>query len=148
MEASGNFSVDPRLANETLRAANLPLSTVLLRDEARFPWLLLVPRRASVAEPWDLLPGDRAMLWSETERVGAALKAVTRADKINIAVFGNMVPQLHIHVIARAENDTAWPGSAVGLPREPYPSGVPTFWSAFLSALGLADRPLSERHSP
>ena len=148
MEASGNFSLDPALAAEALRAADLPLCAVLLRDEARFPWLVLVPRRAGASEPWDLLPGDRAALWSETERVGAALKAATGADKINIAVFGNMVPQLHVHVVARAEGDAAWPGSAVGLPRAPYPSGVPSFWSALLAALGLADRPVSERHSP
>ena len=154
MEASGNFSLDPRLADEAIRAAGLPLCTILLRGEARFPWLVLVPRRAGAAEPWDLLPGDRTMLWSETERVGAALRAVTGAHKINLALFGNMVRQLHVHVVARTEGDPAWPGSAIGLPREPYPpsgeggGGAPAFWSALCDALGLDDRPLSDRQSP
>ena len=149
MEANGNFSPDPALAAEALRAADLPLCTVLLRDEARYPWLVLVPRRANVAEPWDLLPGDRAAFWAEAERVGAGLKAVTGADKINLAAFGNVVRQLHLHVVARREGDPAWPGSVIGAPREPYErGGVPAFWPAFLDASGLADRSLVERPLP
>ena len=152
MEASGNFRLDPRLAGEALRAARLPLCTILLRDEARFPWLVLVPRRPDLAEPWDLLPGDRARFWAEAERVGAALRAATGCDKANLAAFGNIVRQLHLHVVARNEGDAAWPGSAIGLPREPYPpgggGGAPVFWPALLAELGLADRPVSERQSP
>ena len=148
MEASGNFSLDPALVAEALRAADLPLATVLLRDEARFPWLVLVPRRAGLAEPWDLLPGDRAAFWSEAERVGAALGAAAKADKINLAAFGNITRQLHLHVVARVEGDAAWPGSVIGLPRTPYEGGVPAFWPALLGTLGVADRPLTDRQSP
>ena len=140
MEASGSFRLDPALAAEALRAADLPLATLLLRDEARFPWLVLVPRRAGLAEPWDLLPGDRAAFWSEAERVGATLARAAQADKINLAAFGNITRQLHLHVVARTEDDAAWPGSVIGLPREPYASGVPAFWPALLGALDLKDR--------
>jgi diadenosine tetraphosphate (Ap4A) HIT family hydrolase len=141
MEATYAFTIDERLIAEALAAADLPLCRLLLRGEARFPWVVLVPRRPGVSESFDLAEGDRAALWAEADLVAAALKAATGAAKINLAAFGNMVPQLHVHVVARRTSDAAWPGSAVGLPRQPYPSDEPPpFWSALLSRLSLSAR--------
>ena len=128
------FAVAEALTTEALASADLPLCRVLLRDEARFPWVVLVPRRAGLREAFDLLPGDRARLARETEAVGAALLAVTGAAKLNTAAFGNLCPQLHVHLIARLPGDAAWPASAVGLPRAPY-SAAPPFWPALLRRL-------------
>ena len=134
------FTVHEALAAEAMAGADLPLCCLLLRDEARFPWLVLVPRRAGMRESFDLLPGDRARLWAEAERVGEALMAVSGAAKLNTVAFGNLCPQLHVHLIARSPNDAAWPASAVGLPREPYSAGAPAFWTALLDRLSLSAR--------
>lgn len=141
MKAERPFRVDERLTAEAPASADLPLCRLLLRDEARFPWIVLVPRRAGVSEAFNLLPGDRARLWAEVDLAAAALKAATGADKINVAAFGNLCPQLHVHVVARRAGDAAWPGSAIGLPREGYASGVvPAFWPALLARLALDAR--------
>lgn len=134
------FEVDARLTSEALAAGDLPLCRLLLRGEARFPWVVLVPRRPGARESFDLLPADRARLWSEAEAVGAALLAVTGAAKLNTAAFGNACPQLHVHLVARSPGDPGWPGSAIGLPREPYSAGVPAFWGGLLDRLALSAR--------
>ena len=133
------FVVAEALTAEALANADLPLCRVLLRDEARFPWVVLVPRRPGATETFDLLPGDRQRLREETEAVGAGLLAVTGAAKLNTAAFGNLCPQLHVHLIARSPGDAAWPGSAVGLPRVPY-SAAPAFWPVLLRRLALSAR--------
>lgn len=140
LETEDGFTVDPRLEAEALAAADLPLCRVLLRNEAHFPWLILVPRRAGACETFDLLPGDRARLWAEVDHVGQALLGVTGARKLNIAAFGNVCPQLHIHLVARSPGDAAWPASAVGLPRVAYSAGSPAFWPALLARLDLSAR--------
>lgn len=142
MNRQNEWHLDERLAAEAARRADLPLSTLLLRNEHRFPWVVLVPRREDVSESFDLGEADRAALWSEVDRVAAALKTETGATKINIAAFGNMVPQLHVHVVARHPEDPAWPGSAVGwAPAAPYgDGGVPPFWPGLLSRLDLSER--------
>lgn len=133
--------LDKRLEAEAKSRAELPLCELMLRGENRFPWVVLIPRRAGVAESFDLAPEDRAALWEEVDRVAAALKELTGAAKINIAAFGNMVPQLHIHIVARSPDDPAWPGSAVGwAPPEPYSGDVPSFWPALLDRLCLSER--------
>src|SRR5690348_17419271 len=90
-------------------------------NDARFPWLALVPRRAGVTELHDLAHAERMVLIEEIARASSALKAVTSATKINVAALGNIVPQLHVHVVARHPSDAAWPKPvwAVGTP-EPY----------------------------
>lgn len=142
INSSPEWRLDERLAGETAAMADLPLCALLLRNEHRFPWVVLVPRQQNVSESFDLGERDRAVLWSEVDRVAAALKAETGAAKINIAAFGNMVPQLHIHVVARNPEDPAWPGSAVGwAAADPYgDGGVPPFWPGLLSRLDLSDR--------
>lgn len=112
------FELDERLGRDTIIAGDLSLCTVRLMDEARFDWLVMVPRRAEISEIFDLPPRLRQVLTEEIAGIASSLKEVTGATKINIAMFGNMVPQLHVHVIARHEGDAAWPGSAVGMPRK------------------------------
>ena len=103
------FTLDSRLAADTYVVGELTLSRVLLMRDARFPWAILVPRRADKREILDLDPRDRAMLNHETEAVSEAMQRLFRPTKLNIAAIGNVVAQLHVHVIARYENDAAWP---------------------------------------
>jgi diadenosine tetraphosphate (Ap4A) HIT family hydrolase len=88
---------------------DLPLSRVLISNDANYPWLLLVPRRLGISEITDLAETEQAQLMAEIARVARALKGVTACDKLNIATLGNVVPQLHVHVIARRHGDAAWP---------------------------------------
>lgn len=104
-----SFALDPRLAADTHAIGDLPLSQLLLMDDARFPWLILVPRIAGARELIDLDGGDQQRLLAEMDRVGHALDALLRPDKLNFAALGNIVPQLHVHVIARFTSDAAWP---------------------------------------
>ena len=92
----------------------LPLCVVLLMKDARFPWLILVPRRAGAVEILDLSPADQACLWAEITQCAEALRAVTAPLKLNIGALGNIVRQLHVHIVARNEGDAAWPGPVWG----------------------------------
>ncbi len=91
-----------------------PLSRVLLMDDARYPWLILVPRRDGAVELHDLSVADRAILVEEIARTGTTLKSITGAAKINVGALGNLVPQLHVHVVARRPGDESWPGPVWG----------------------------------
>ena len=104
-----SFAVDPRLVADCHALGDLALSRVLLMDDARFPWLILVPRIAGARELFDLDAADRASLLAELDAAGRALETLLRPDKFNIAALGNVVPQLHVHVIARWATDAAWP---------------------------------------
>lgn len=108
------FELDPRLAADTFVLGDMLQSRVLLMNDARFPWLILVPRRPNLREFLDLAATERAILMEEIAQTSAALKDATKADKLNVAALGNMVPQLHIHVIARFAGDPAWPGPVWG----------------------------------
>lgn len=108
MVNASSWSLHPRLAGDTIGIGDLPLSRVLVIKDANYPWLLLVPRREAV-EIIDLDEVEQAQLMTEIGRVARALKAVTRCDKLNIAALGNVVPQLHVHIIARRHSDAAWP---------------------------------------
>lgn len=103
------FSLHPQLQNDTIDIGDMPLSRVLVVKDANYPWLMLVPRRADVSEIIDLDEVAQAQLMTEINRVGRALKDITKCDKLNIAALGNVVPQLHVHIIARRKNDAAWP---------------------------------------
>ena len=109
-----DFHLDPRLAADTEFVADWPLSRVLLMNDARFPWLILVPRRANLTEIFDLDAASRATLAEETAWAGERLKILCACAKINIGALGNMVPQLHVHVVARNPGDAAWPGPVWG----------------------------------
>lgn len=108
------FSLDSRLAVDSLAVADLPLSSLRLMRDSRFPWLLLVPRRPDLVEIVDLAEAEQAILMREIALASEALKAETECDKLNIGALGNIVSQLHVHVIARREGDAAWPGPVWG----------------------------------
>ena len=109
-----DFTLDPRLAADTCPVASLPLCDVRLMNDARFPWLVLVPRRAGLVEIADLSDIDQATLWQEVNKVSAALRSVTLCEKLNLGALGNIVRQLHVHLVARREGDAAWPGPVWG----------------------------------
>jgi diadenosine tetraphosphate (Ap4A) HIT family hydrolase len=113
-EAMEVFTLHDRLKADTAFVADWALSRVLLMDDARYPWLILVPRRAGLVELHDLKRAERLVLIEEIARASAALKTLTGATKINTGALGNMVPQLHIHVVARNAGDLTWPGPVWG----------------------------------
>jgi diadenosine tetraphosphate (Ap4A) HIT family hydrolase len=133
------FAIDSRLAADTLPLGDLPLCRVLLMNDNRFPWLILVPRHASLSEIHDLTPAERAVLIEEAAFAGEKLKAFTRAKKINTGALGNMVAQLHVHVVARFDADAAWPGPVWGSGKAiPYADAAPVL-ASLRAALGLED---------
>jgi diadenosine tetraphosphate (Ap4A) HIT family hydrolase len=115
------WTLDPQLERDTVAVGDLPLSRVLLMNDANFPWLIGVPRRAGAVEIFDLDESERARLMSELALLASLLKDLTACHKINIAAIGNVVSQLHVHVIARRRDDPAWPRPVWGaLPARPY----------------------------
>jgi len=115
------FQIDPRLAGDTLEVASLTLCQVLLLNDRRYDWLVLVPRRESVTEILDLSPQDQAQLWREVTLVAQVLRHAQPDLKLNIGALGNVVRQLHLHILLRQEGDPAWPGPVWGhSPREPH----------------------------
>lgn len=120
-----DFSLDPRIDADSLAVADLPLSTLRLMRDANYPWLVLVPRRPGLAEIIDLDPAARLQLMTEIGSVSEALRASVPCDKLNVAALGNMVRQLHVHVIARRQGDAAWPRPVWGVASpKPYPPGA------------------------
>jgi diadenosine tetraphosphate (Ap4A) HIT family hydrolase len=109
------WSLNSQLKKDTIDIGDLPLSRVLVIKDAHYPWLLLVPRRPEVSEIIDLDEVEQAQLITEISRVGRALKDITKCDKLNIAALGNVVPQLHVHIIARRSSDVAWPRPVWGV---------------------------------
>jgi diadenosine tetraphosphate (Ap4A) HIT family hydrolase len=108
------FALDPRLAADTLPLGDLALCRVLLMNDSRFPWLILAPRREGLSEITDLSPAERHALFEEAAVSADRLKLLTGAKKINLGALGNIVEQLHFHVVARFEGDAAWPGPVWG----------------------------------
>lgn len=108
------FALHERLAADTLFVASLELCELRLMNDARFVWALLIPQRDGIRESFELPRQERARLWQEVDQLGEFMMRHTGADKINIGALGNMVPQLHVHVIARTQGDDAWPGPVWG----------------------------------
>ncbi|HEX9169741.1 MAG TPA: HIT domain-containing protein [Roseiarcus sp.] len=109
-----SFALDERLARDTFAVGDMPLSRVLMMNDARWPWLILVPRREGLVELFDLDAADRMQLMDEAAHVSRFLKAHAGSHKINIGALGNIVSQLHLHVVARSAGDPAWPGPVWG----------------------------------
>ena len=103
------FKLDERLFKDTVVLGDFTLCRVLLMNDSRYPWLILVPRRAGISELFELKMAEQQQLWQETSYVGQVLKDVFQADKINIATLGNVVKQLHMHIVVRMQDDAAWP---------------------------------------
>ena len=115
------WSLHPKLSELTTQVGDLPLSRVLLENDSNYPWLILVPRMAGVSEIIDLDPNEQVQLLGEIDAASRALKAVATFDKLNVAALGNMVKQLHVHVIGRSATDPTWPKPVWGLaPPVPY----------------------------
>ena len=110
-----DFTLHPRLMADTAPVCDLDLSRVLLMDETTWPWLILVPRRAGLRELIDLPRGERHRLDDEIALASRALLMLYRPDKLNVAALGNVVEQLHVHVIARYTDDIAWPRPVWGV---------------------------------
>jgi diadenosine tetraphosphate (Ap4A) HIT family hydrolase len=127
------WSLHPQLEKDTINIGDLPLSRVLVINDANYPWLLLVPRRAGAVEITDLDEVAQAQLMTEIARVARALQDVTKPDKLNIAALGNVVPQLHVHIIARRRSDAAWPRPVWGV--VPALAHDPQQVEAFIGAL-------------
>jgi diadenosine tetraphosphate (Ap4A) HIT family hydrolase len=109
------YELDARLAADSLPVVDLELCALRLMNDQRFPWLLLIPRRADKEEILDLIDSDQQQLWDEIRRVARMLESVFAPDKLNIAALGNQVRQLHVHVIARFQDDAAWPSPVWGI---------------------------------
>jgi diadenosine tetraphosphate (Ap4A) HIT family hydrolase len=132
------FELDRRLDADSAPLLWLGLCELRLMDDQRWPWLILVPQRPGMVEVHDMTPLDQTMLVFETNMVAQALKSVTGCTKINTGALGNVVRQLHVHVVARSEGDPGWPGPVWGFgAREPYrPEDRHAFADRIKSALG------------
>lgn len=115
------FTLNDRLKTDTLEVARLKLSRVLLMNDRALPWLILVPERDNITEWHDLLYEDRMTLMEEIVLISSVIQKLYKPDKINIGSLGNIVSQLHIHIIGRFKSDRAWPGPLWGtVPITPY----------------------------
>jgi diadenosine tetraphosphate (Ap4A) HIT family hydrolase len=116
-----SFDLHPVLERDTVPVTVLALCRVLLMRDRRFPWLILVPERDGVREIVELVPADRGTLIEEIALASEALRRLVQPDKLNVGALGNVVPQLHVHVVARFTADPAWPGPVWGSgAAEPY----------------------------
>jgi diadenosine tetraphosphate (Ap4A) HIT family hydrolase len=120
---ANDFELHPRLAADCVLVGQLPLSLLLLLNDSRYPWFVLVPMRTGITEVFELDETTQQQLWRESAQLSRYLKEVCSAGKINIGALGNLVPQLHVHHIARFVGDPAWPGPVWGhsaaVPYEP-----------------------------
>ncbi|AWB68705.1 HIT family protein [Saccharobesus litoralis] len=115
------FSLDPRLQADCFTVAELELSKLLLLDNSQVPWLILVPKVADVAEITDLNPNQQTQLLAEINLVSSVVQDAFSPDKLNVAAIGNVVNQLHVHIIGRYHTDPVWPSPVWGnLQDEPY----------------------------
>ena len=116
------FTLDSRLAADTIPVGDLALSSVLLLNDARFPWFVLVPRIEGVSELTDLSEDQSAQLMQEIRIATQVMLELSKPDKVNVGALGNIVTQLHVHVVGRFRSDPAWPGPVWGHgARTPYP---------------------------
>jgi len=116
------FELHPRLSQDCIQLGRFPLCRLLLMNESRYPWFILVPERAEVTEIYQLAAEDQVRLIEESSCLSRALAELFRADKMNIAAIGNLVPQLHLHHVVRYRDDPAWPGPIWGR-YDPLPYG-------------------------
>jgi diadenosine tetraphosphate (Ap4A) HIT family hydrolase len=115
------FALDSRLQQDTLPIGDFPLCRLLLSNDSNYPWFILVPRRDDISEIFQLGVREQQQLWQETSTLAETLKGVFEADKLNVATLGNVVSQLHMHVIVRKRDDAAWPAPVWGKhPAKPY----------------------------
>jgi diadenosine tetraphosphate (Ap4A) HIT family hydrolase len=127
------WSLHPQLQNDTTPVGDLSLSRVVAINDADYPWLVLVPRRVGIIEVAELNAVDAAGLMDEIAQVSRILKAATRCDKLNVAAIGNIVPQLHVHIVARRKDDPLWPKPVWGM--APPRAGEPAAFARLIAAV-------------
>lgn len=137
-----SWTVDARIEAASAFVADLPLCQVRLQDDARWPWLVLIPRGAGLREIEDLSGDDRRLLLDEVVAAGAAVRRLGEAadqpvEKLNVAALGNVVPQLHVHVVGRRADDEAWPGPVWGAGQARARAGAATTSLVRLAASAL-----------
>ncbi len=133
------FALDPRLAADGPVIGDLPLCRVILRDERRAPWLIIAPRRTGLVDLDDLSTEEMGLLMAEVRAAAAAVRAIAHTDKLNVASLGNVVAQLHIHVVGRRRDDPFWPGPPFGHPKQGYaPHALAAAMAAARSAIAAA----------
>jgi len=108
-----NFTLDPKLESDTIALGEFDLSQLLLMNNALVPWFILVPK-LQAQELYELDADQQLMLWTEINTISEFLKEELKVDKINVAAIGNIVSQLHVHVVGRNKDDFAWPGTVWG----------------------------------
>lgn len=133
------FALDSRLKQDTWLIGDFPLCSLLLSNDSNYPWFILVPRREGISELFQLDEHDQQLMWAETTALARTLKDAFGADKMNVATLGNVVSQLHMHVIVRYQADVAWPGPVWGKhPAKPYTQAeVGAIQDKLKSALGV-----------
>lgn len=115
------FELHPQLQNDTLPIGRFDLSLVLLHRDSQYPWCILVPARPDITEIYQLSEDDQQQLWKESAQLSRAMAALFKPDKLNVAAIGNLVPQLHVHHVARFRSDPTWPRPIWGaLPAKAY----------------------------
>jgi diadenosine tetraphosphate (Ap4A) HIT family hydrolase len=133
------FKLAAEFERDSLWLADWPLCQLRVQNDANYPWFILIPRRVAMVEIIDLTEQDRAQLWRESAHLSVFLKTAFQAKKLNVAALGNMVPQLHLHHIARYEHDLAWPAPVWGkAPAQPY---TETQWQQLKQKLALLTFP-------
>ena len=137
--SENSWTLHPQLHADTVPVCDLALSQVRAMNDANFPWLILVPRRAGVSEIFDL-GAEQVTLLNEVSLVSHVLKELTQCDKLNVAAIGNVVPQLHIHIVARRKDDALWPKPVWGaVPSRAYnPAVLESFTAAIRERLRSA----------
>ncbi|KAB0267596.1 HIT domain-containing protein [Microvirga brassicacearum] len=124
---TSDFQLDSRLEADTIPVGDLSLCSVLLLNDARFPWFVLVPRLAGMSELTDLSDEQAQELMREIRLATAVMTTLAKPDKVNVGALGNIVTQLHVHVIGRFLSDPAWPGPVWGHgSKTPYPHHAAT----------------------
>lgn len=136
MTSPNTFELHPRLAADTVEVTRLPLCRVQLMNDANYPWLILVPQRTGIREIFELIDADQQQLMRESTFVARVMNDLFRPDKMNIAALGNVVPQLHIHHIARYQHDPAWPAPVWG--QRPAQAYAPDLASEIMTRLSTA----------
>lgn len=115
-----SFTLHERIEADSVFVADLPLCQIRLINNATYPWALLIPRQDNIKETIDLSDNDQQQLMKEIALLSKVMQKIYSPDKLNIAGLGNMVPQLHMHVIARFKEDPAWPNAIWGTGGVPY----------------------------
>lgn len=114
------FKLDQRLEDTGFCVGDLDLCRVILVNNSLFPWIILVPKRPNTTEIIDLTHSEQAVLMQEIAKASTVIRTLFSPDKLNVAALGNVVPQLHVHIVARFKEDAAWPNTVFGYNTQKY----------------------------